>query len=112
MARPGETANAFQKEELPKSALSWYNIKRSTRLFKYLGGQRWKFILGLCFLTASAGVGLIFPLKSGELIGYIGEDHLAPETIKINCIKPALFYWVFYWHKPYFHLAEFIFLRR
>lgn len=87
MARPGETANAFQKEELPKSALSWYNIKRSTRLFKYLGGQRWKFILGLCFLTASAGVGLIFPLKSGELIGYIGEDHLAPETIKIQLYK-------------------------
>lgn len=90
MARPGETVNAFQKEELPKSALSWKNIKRSTRLFQYLGGQRWKFILGLCFLTASAGVGLIFPLKSGELIGYIGEEQLPTDAIKVQLYKTGL----------------------
>lgn len=68
---PGKT---LRKDELPKAKLSIQNLKRSMRLFKYLGQHKWKFILGMFFLVASAGVGLIFPLKSGQLLGYIGDN--------------------------------------
>ena len=82
MARPGASPDSLKKEELPKSALNWTNIQRSARLFRYLGAERWKFIAGLVFLIASAAVGLIFPLKSGELIGYIGEDQMPAAALK------------------------------
>ncbi len=64
----------LKKDELPKAKLSWTNLKRSARLFGYLGTQKWKFVLGMIFLAASAGVGLIFPLKSGQMLGYIGDN--------------------------------------
>jgi ABC-type multidrug transport system fused ATPase/permease subunit len=67
-------AVSIKKDDLPKSKLTIRNLRRSLRLFGYLGDQKWKFILGLIFLAASAGVGLIFPLKSGEMLGYIGEN--------------------------------------
>lgn len=76
MAKRGESASSgnTSKDELPKAKLNLKNLKRSMRLFTYLGAQKWKFILGMVFLTASAGVGLIFPMKSGELLGYLGES--------------------------------------
>jgi ABC-type multidrug transport system fused ATPase/permease subunit len=35
----------------------------------------------MVFLAASAGVGLIFPLKSGQMLGYIGETSKSPEVL-------------------------------
>src|SRR5688572_4529053 len=64
----------LSKDELPKAKLNWTNIKKSFRLFSYLGEHKWKFILGMVFLAASAGVGLVFPMKSGEMLGYIGDE--------------------------------------
>ena len=90
MARPGASPDSLKKEELPKSALNWTNIQRSARLFRYLGAERWKFIAGLVFLIASAAVGLIFPLKSGELIGYIGEDQMPAAALKTQLYKTGL----------------------
>jgi ABC-type multidrug transport system fused ATPase/permease subunit len=40
----------------------------------------------MIFLAASAGVGLVFPLKSGQLLGYIGEN-----TKTVPQIKAELF---------------------
>jgi ABC-type multidrug transport system fused ATPase/permease subunit len=75
MAKQQETQpKILKKDELPKARLSWTNLKRSARLFGYLGTQKWKFVLGMIFLVASAGVGLIFPLKSGQMLGYIGDN--------------------------------------
>lgn len=78
------------KDELPKAKLSIKNFKRSLRLFGYLGNHKWKFILGMIFLTASAGVGLIFPLKSGQMLGYIGEDSKPVELIRSELINVGL----------------------
>lgn len=64
----------IKKDDLPKAKLSLSNLKRSLRLFSYLGNHKWKFVLGMIFLVASAGVGLIFPLKSGQMLGYIGDN--------------------------------------
>jgi ABC-type multidrug transport system fused ATPase/permease subunit len=79
-----------RKDELPKAKLTLTNLKRSLRLFGYLGDHKWKFILGMVFLAASAGVGLIFPLKSGQLFGYIGEDSKSTELIRSELINIGL----------------------
>ena len=83
MAKQEEEApgKILKKDELPKAKLSLKNIKRSFRLFSYLGSHKWKFVLGMTFLAASAGVGLIFPLKSGEMLGYIGENSMPVDQV-------------------------------
>lgn len=76
--RPGK----IDKSDLPKAKLNLTNLKRSLRLFSYLGRHKWKFILGMVFLTASAGVGLFFPMKAGEMLGYLGEDKMPVDQIR------------------------------
>lgn len=68
--------------ELPKAKLNWENIKKSLRLFSYLEKQKWKFFLGMFFLVGTASVGLLFPLKSGSLFGFFGNDSLPPDVLK------------------------------
>ncbi|MCE3259717.1 MAG: multidrug transporter ATP-binding protein [Bacteroidetes bacterium] len=63
-------------DELPKAKLSWTNLKKSLRLFTYLGRHKWKFMMGMLFLVASAGIGLIFPLKAGSLFGFLTDNQL------------------------------------
>ena len=75
MARRGNRGQHDEVDELPKVKLSWANLKRSFRLFSYLGSYKWQFALGMFFLIATAGVGLLFPLKSGTMFGYFGESN-------------------------------------
>jgi ABC-type multidrug transport system fused ATPase/permease subunit len=89
--REGQGPVIIQKEELPKARLNIKNLKKSLRLFSYLGDQKWKFTLGLVFLALSAGVGLIFPLKSGEMLGYIGENTKTAEQIKSDLYSIGFF---------------------
>lgn len=84
MAKNNESpkaSGAVAKSDLPKAKLNIANLKKSLRLFSYLGKQKWKFTLGMVFLAASAGVGLIFPLKSGQMLGYIGETSKSAEVL-------------------------------
>ena len=89
--REGQGPVIIQKEELPKARLNIKNLKKSLRLFSYLGDQKWKFTLGMVFLALSAGVGLIFPLKSGEMLGYIGENTKTAEQIKSDLYSIGFF---------------------
>lgn len=83
MAKREETKPVtIKKEDLPKAKLNWENLKKSFRLFSYLGKHKWKFVLGMICLAASAGVGLIFPLLAGKLLGYIGEEEKSALVIK------------------------------
>lgn len=77
-------------DELPKAKLSLANLKRSMRLFGYLGKQKWKFVLGMFFLVASAGVGLVFPLKSGQMLGYLAENTKAVDEVRGELIQIGL----------------------
>lgn len=63
-------ANA--EEELPKAKLNLQNLKRSLRLFSYVGPHKWKFILGMFFLAGTAATALIFPRLMGNMMGVIG----------------------------------------
>jgi ABC-type multidrug transport system fused ATPase/permease subunit len=90
MAKRGEsqdTTGKIDKNDLPKAKLTLKNLKKSLRLFTYLGRHKWKFILGLFFLAASAGVGLIFPMQAGKLLGYLGESNLSPDEMKTELYK-------------------------
>jgi hypothetical protein len=110
--RRGAGPTNTDTDELPKAKLSLANFKKSLRLFGYLGKHKWKFILGMVFLVGSAGVGLVFPLKSGEMFGYLGESVKSPDQVRTELMSIGLIYWLFYWRKLSFHLEEFIYLLR
>ena len=78
---------SLDKSDLPKVKLTLTNLKRSLRLFSYLGQHKWKFTLGMVFLAASAGVGLLFPMKAGQLLGYLGENKMPVTEIKTELYK-------------------------
>lgn len=88
----GPTNNA--DDELPKAKLSLANLKKSLRLFEYLQKQKWKFLMGMLFLVASAGIGLIFPLKAGSLFGFLSDNKMAaPEKFEqLGQLGATLFY--------------------
>lgn len=76
-------------QELPKAKLNAQNLKKSTRLFAYLGKEKLSFGFGLFFLVLSAGVGLFFPLLSGKMFGMLGNgspEHMADTLAKLKGI--------------------------
>lgn len=54
--------------DLPKTKLSKSNLKKSLRLFKYIGPHKWKLILGMFFLGLTGVTALLFPKLMGDLI--------------------------------------------
>lgn len=81
---------ADDKQDLPKAKLTLANFKRSFRLFSYLGNEKWKFVLGMVFLIGSAGVGLVFPLKSGKMLGYLAEDTMPVDQVRSELMTIGL----------------------
>jgi ABC-type multidrug transport system fused ATPase/permease subunit len=71
MAKKGRVNSEHQ--DLPKAKLSLENFKKSFRLFKYLGRNKWYFVLGMIFLVGTAAVGLVFPVISGKMFSFFGE---------------------------------------
>lgn len=51
------------------------NPKKTLKLFQYVKQNKWQFLLGLCFLGGTAGIGLYFPLIAGKMFGFLGETH-------------------------------------
>jgi len=54
--------------DLPKTKLNSGNIKRSMRLFSYMGPHKWKLLLGLVFLALTGATALLFPKLIGNLL--------------------------------------------
>jgi ABC-type multidrug transport system fused ATPase/permease subunit len=80
-------------QELPKAKLNAANFKKGSRLFSYLGDQKWAFTLGMVFLILSAGVGLVFPLLSGRMFGMLGsvnKEGLSATLQKLDNLGLAL----------------------
>lgn len=69
----GGNMSKKDKADLPKAKLNAENLKKSFKLFDYLGRNKWQFTLGMIFLAASAGVGLYFPMISGKMFGIFGD---------------------------------------
>ena len=56
------------QNDLPKAKLSASNLKRSLRLFTYIGPHKWKLIIGMIFLGLTGVTALLFPKLMGDLI--------------------------------------------
>jgi len=72
-ARQDRIKRSNELQDMPKAKLNAANFKKGSRLFSYLGGQKWAFGLGMLFLILSASVGLLFPLLSGKMFGMLGN---------------------------------------
>lgn len=59
-------------EDMPKAKLNLANLKKSLRVFKYVGSHKWKLFLGLFFLLGTSATALVFPWLMGDLMGVIG----------------------------------------
>lgn len=78
----GNQIKKIDKADLPKAKFTIANIKKSFRLFTYLGPNKWKFALGMFFLFGTAAVGLYFPLISGKMFGYFGQTGKSTEQMQ------------------------------
>lgn len=74
----GRGPTGTDTQDLPKVKLTWANLKKSGRLFQYLSRNKWQFIFGFLCLIGTAVVGLLFPLKAGSLLGFVGADDTRP----------------------------------
>lgn len=75
---PARTKDA----DIPKAKFSKENLKKSLRLFGYLGRNKWRFGFGMFFLFGTAAVGLFFPLISGKMFGYFGQTGKSAEQMQ------------------------------
>lgn len=57
-----------KESDLPKVKLNKKNLKKSLRLFSYMGPHKWKLILGMVFLGFTGITALLFPKLMGDLI--------------------------------------------
>ena len=92
--RRGAGPTNSETDELHKAKLSLANLKKSLRLFGYLNKQKWKFLMGMLFLVASAGIGLIFPLKAGALFGFLSDSKMdsSEKFEQLGQLGTTLFY--------------------
>ncbi|MBS1647867.1 MAG: ABC transporter ATP-binding protein [Bacteroidetes bacterium] len=76
---------ANDSDSIVKAKLNWTNIKKTFRLFNYVGKHKWKFFLGLLFLAGTAYTALTFPKLIGDLMGLIGSNgENIHQTEKLN----------------------------
>src|ERR1035437_9478300 len=71
----------IKKEDLPKAKLNKESLKRATRIFKFIGPHKWKFVIGMIFLVGTGSTGLIFPKLLGNMMGLIGRADTSNEQL-------------------------------
>ncbi len=57
-----------ETDNLPKAKLDKTSLKKTFRLFQYIGPHKWKLYLGMFFLILTGGTALLFPLMLGGLV--------------------------------------------
>ncbi len=55
-------------DDLPKAKINKTSLKKTLRIFEYVGTHKWKLYLGLVFLLLTSATALIFPLMLGDLV--------------------------------------------
>lgn len=71
-----------ETDDLPKAKINKTSLKKSLRLFKYIGPHKWKLYLGMFFLLLTGGTALLFPWMLGGLVKTIEQKDFS----KINDI--------------------------
>ena len=72
-------------DDLPKVKLNKENLKKATRIFKFIGPHKWKFFIGMIFLALTGATALIFPKLMGQLMGVAGNS----KSVSIDLINKA-----------------------
>ena len=58
----------YKENDLPKAKINISSLNRAAVLFRYGGGHRWKFYVGLVFLLLTGATALAFPKLIGMLV--------------------------------------------
>lgn len=82
-------AKRKKDNDLPKVKLTSSNLKRSLRLFNYIGPHKWKLIIGVIFLALTGVTALLFPKLMGDLIET--ADFTSEEINKMGLLLLVLF---------------------
>ncbi len=91
-----------ETDDLPKAKLTKTSLKKSLRLFQYIGTHKWKMYLGLVFLLLTGGTALLFPMMLGKLIKTVEvADYNAINSIGIYLIIVLVFQSVFSYFRIY-----------
>ncbi len=76
-------------KDIPKAKLNKESLQKAARLFDYMGGNKWKFVLGFVFLILTGATALVFPYLTGNLVD---AASLSGEEInRIGAMLLALF---------------------
>ena len=62
-------------EELPKAKLNKESLRKTKRLFTFIGVHKWKLYLGLVFLLLTGATALLFPMLLGQLVNTIKNEN-------------------------------------
>jgi len=76
-------------DDLPKAKITGSSLRKTFRLFSYVGKHKWTFFIGMIFLAGTAAIGLIFPRLMGNLIGVIGGGSGNNDTSKEELLRFA-----------------------
>jgi ABC-type multidrug transport system fused ATPase/permease subunit len=82
-------AKRKKESDLPKVKLNKQNLKKSLRLFSYIGPHKWKLIIGMIFLGFTGLTALLFPKLMGNLIET--ADFTSNDINRMGLILLALF---------------------
>ncbi len=82
-------ARSREQQDIPKAKINKESLQKASRLFDYMGNQKWKFILGFIFLLLTGSTGLVFPYLLGDLIGAASKSK--EEINKVGILLLAMF---------------------
>jgi len=82
-------AKRKKESDLPKVKLNKKNLKKSLRLFSYIGPHKWKLLVGMVFLAFTGLTALLFPKLMGDLIET--ADFTSEDINRMGLILLALF---------------------
>jgi len=64
-------------DDLPKAKINKTTLKRSMRLFDYIGNHKWKLYLGMVFLLLTGGTALLFPWMLKDLVQTVEQKNFS-----------------------------------
>ena len=64
----------YVENDLPKSKITKSSLSKALLIFKYSGGHKWKFYIGLIFLLFTGATALAFPKLMGMLIDCVKNN--------------------------------------
>ncbi len=91
-----------ESEDLPKAKINKKSLKKSLRLFQYIGKHKWKLYLGMFFLLLTGGTALLFPFMLQNLIHTVEtKNYPQINTIGIYLILVLFFQSIFSYFRIY-----------